>query len=149
MEEREENWLKPAKVLSLLGYSAIAVGVVYGVLGSVLLLVSKYTGYHFETLIQEYKLASWRVVLYMFVTGGIFLADSKILEKVKEKQTVGWKYAVVIFLIFLSVVLLAAGYFIFDIRREYGGIRVVLWQFVFCYVQFVVKCDMRIRNIKK
>lgn len=149
MEEREENWLKPAKVLSLLGYSAIAVGVVYGVLGSVLLLVSKYIGYHFDTLIQEYKLASWRVVLYMLVTGGIFLADSKILEKVKEKQTAGWKYAVVIFLIFLSVVLLAAGYYIFDIRREYGGIRVVLWQFVFCYVQFVVKCDMRIRNIKR
>lgn len=146
MEETEEEWRKPRNVLKMLGYTAIVIGVTFGVIDGVLYLIPQLTDVSFESLTKGLKLPTMRAVLYMLVAGGICLADLKILEKLEEKQINEWKYAIMIALTSVSVVSLVAGFFIFDIGGKSGNVNMFLWEFAGCFMQFVLKLGDRRRT---
>lgn len=130
--------MKLTKILTLLGYASIAVGVVYGTITFVLHFVSDYLGQPLDLLGEGIKVVSPRVICFTLLTGGICIADSMMLKHWAKKHSGDKNYAINIFLITLSVFLLAAIYLRFGIGKESGSITIVLWQFAVAILKLVL-----------
>ncbi len=137
--------MKPVKILTLLGYSSIAVGAVYGTITFVLYFVSDYLKLSLDLLGEGVKVVSPRVIFFTLLTGGICIADSMMLRYLEKKHPGRENYAVTLSLIMLSILFLSAIYFRFGIGRESGSITIVLWQ---CTV-FILKLILNLYNRKQ
>ncbi len=130
--------MKSVKILKPLGYSSIAVGIIYGTISFVLLFVSEYSGLPFNFGGREIKIVSPQVIFFTLLTGGIFFADSKIIERIKKKHDDKESSAVTILIIVISVFVLAAVYFRFEIGRESGSIKILLWQGAVFFLKLIM-----------